>query len=212
MLAILLIVGIISIGIEGKLDLKNIKRQQTYPPGNIPTTMSSAAGDLCNAGCPEGWIPFNRKCYRNVEKKLSQKDAEAECQTEGSHLVSLLSAEEARAAKFLIMDSPFFVTSLSSFTSSSADIWIGLSKSKNGSWFWTDSNKVEFTNFPSGASSSSESCSQITNGASAVWQPIDSEEERTRGNVRQLVSVQTKCSSSDDSARLVADTLPNWAR
>ena len=47
------------------------------------------------ASCPEGWQRFEGSCYQfTVEPALQWTDAEAQCVSQGGHLVSITSQAE----------------------------------------------------------------------------------------------------------------------
>ncbi|EGT35907.1 hypothetical protein CAEBREN_28656 [Caenorhabditis brenneri] len=123
----------------------------------------------CNVGCQDGWVPYSGNCYKKMFNVLTQSTAEQECLNLGSHLASFETTEEATAIRSLVLIAPLFSTNLLSYSSTSQDSWIGLSKTSNGAWKWTDSSEVEFTNLPDGTSVTGASC--VSMNISGVWQP-----------------------------------------
>ncbi|CAI5450075.1 unnamed protein product [Caenorhabditis angaria] len=162
------------------LNLNNIKRFQTVASDTVSTVAQTTVPLTtvplttvplnCNAGCLTGWIPYSGNCYKKFEATVTQSEAEGYCSVYGAHLASIESGLEATAVKYLILESPFNVASgnLAGFLSSSQNAWIGLSKTANGAWSWTDSSEVLYTNLPSGESTTGASCATV-NGT--LWQP-----------------------------------------
>ncbi|CAJ85784.2 C-type lectin domain-containing protein [Caenorhabditis elegans] len=155
---------------SAKLDLGSIKKQQTYPSGT-GTTISTSVSTVepCNVGCQNGWVPYGGNCYRKMVDVLTQESAEQECVELGAHLASFETTDEATSVKNLVLSSPLFSDDLLSFTSSSQETWIGLSKTNNGAWKWVNSSDVDFTNLPDGTTVNGASC--VSMNISGIWQP-----------------------------------------
>uniref|UniRef100_A0A1I7TP53 C-type lectin domain-containing protein n=1 Tax=Caenorhabditis tropicalis TaxID=1561998 RepID=A0A1I7TP53_9PELO len=174
-----LILPILPLSISAQLDLNSIKKQQTYPsvtattvafPSTTTSTISTTVG-RCNIGCQDGWIPYGGNCYTKIDETLAQSTAEQECIDLGGHLASLESVEESNAIRSLVLAAPLFSGDLLSFTSSSENSWIGLSKESDGSWKWSDSSDFGYTNLPNESSISGESC--VSMNISGTWQSND---------------------------------------
>ncbi|EFP10708.1 hypothetical protein GCK72_020559 [Caenorhabditis remanei] len=158
--------------ISAQLDLNSIKKQQTYPATG-PTTISTSAASTVGpcVGCQYGWVPYGGSCYKKMLDVLTQSTAEQECITLGAHLASFETNDKATAIKNLVLSAPLFSTDLFSYSSSSQESWIGLSKTSNGAWKWTDASEVEFANLPTGTSVTGASC--VSMNTSGVWKPND---------------------------------------
>ncbi|UMM36859.1 hypothetical protein L5515_008834 [Caenorhabditis briggsae] len=155
---------------SAQLDLSAIKKQATTPSGPTVSTAVAATTTVgpCNVGCQHSWIPYNGNCYKKMLDVLTQSTAEEECVSLGAHLASFETPEEATAIKNLVLFAPLFSDDLQTFWSSSQESWIGLSKTSNGAWKWSDSTEVDFTNLPDGTSVSEASC--VSMNISGVWQ------------------------------------------
>ncbi|CAP30698.1 Protein CBG11562 [Caenorhabditis briggsae] len=128
---------------SAQLDLSAIKKQATTPSGpTVSTAVATTTTKMLDV--------------------LTQSTAEEECVSLGAHLASFETPEEATAIKNLVLFAPLFSDDLQTFWSSSQESWIGLSKTSNGAWKWSDSTEVDFTNLPDGTSVSEASCVSVS--------------------------------------------------
>ncbi|XP_059828140.1 macrophage mannose receptor 1 [Hypanus sabinus] len=111
-------------------------------------TTQAPTEDSSSGGCPTGWKPFGKKCFKFYgkieEERLSWSAARDVCINDGGNLASIQSAKEQA----------FITLSLNGFP---LDVWIGLNDiNQEGRYLWTEGKGVSYTNwakgFPTGQS------------------------------------------------------------
>ena len=87
---------------------------------------------ILSENCSPGWKIFDGNCYKLSKTNLTWAEAEQECKSEGSHLVSIESKEEDG-----------FVRNLGG-----KRFWIGGNDlAGEGTWVWADSSPLTYDNF-----------------------------------------------------------------
>lgn len=97
---------------------------------------------VVKGGCPEGWLPFESKCYgifgKNLEEHVDWFVARNQCKSFEGNLASIMSAKEQA---FLILN----------LREMDVDTWIGLNdRGHSYRFLWTDGEPVYYTNWYKG--------------------------------------------------------------
>ncbi|XP_024917706.1 macrophage mannose receptor 1 isoform X1 [Cynoglossus semilaevis] len=101
------------------------KSNSTGPPPPTPTS------------CPPDYVPWYQNCYKLVHEPTPWDAAQAACKQEGGNLVSIdLSYDQA------------FVSIV--VQQAKSDVWIGLRRKDDGSYYWSDGWPVFFTQWGPG--------------------------------------------------------------
>ncbi|XP_033947522.1 asialoglycoprotein receptor-like 1 isoform X3 [Pseudochaenichthys georgianus] len=101
-----------------KLNLKRIIN------GGAPLSPNSGA-------CREGWVSYERICYKISTNSLTWSKAEDQCRAQEGHLVVLNTAEE--------------LDYISKVVEIRYNYWIGLVERENeGHWSWVDGTDINF--------------------------------------------------------------------
>jgi lectin-like protein len=126
------------------------------PGGGAPDASAAtpdafvAALDVAPAGCPVAYAAsFGTHKYRLTDKDYGWADAQAQCQTDGGHLIKIETREE----------DDFLVNAINA--ADHAFVWIGLSDpASNDTYRWTDGSQLgTFQHFSFGIiPSSSDNC------------------------------------------------------
>ncbi|BFZ17100.1 hypothetical protein BsWGS_20139 [Bradybaena similaris] len=99
----------------------------------ILSQLSGTIADLQSYGCDIGWTDFENHCYKIQTGDLTADNAKLGCQSLGSSLSSIWSAEE-RA----------FIVSLWQFpTSDVGFLWFGMRGNSAGDWLFDDQSSVK---------------------------------------------------------------------
>lgn len=124
----------------GNCDAKYFSICEKYQGGVIPTDPPQAPGRCPDSGTgnQRTWIPFRSHCYTIITAKASWHGAFMHCARLGSTLVSI---EDLTEMKFLLEHTEVL---------GEADYWLGLFKTLDGQWKWTDQTAVEYVNWKSG--------------------------------------------------------------
>ncbi|XP_061438618.1 C-type lectin LmsL-like isoform X2 [Rhineura floridana] len=93
--------------------------------------------------CPRDWLFYEGNCYGYFSDKKCWKEAEEECQKQGSHLASILSKQECcHLRRYLSKFLP------------DGDVWIGLHNPqkdpRSTSWQWSDGLVFDHTEWSPG--------------------------------------------------------------
>ncbi|XP_060135749.1 C-type lectin BpLec-like [Zootoca vivipara] len=93
--------------------------------------------------CPTDWLFYEGSCYGYFSDRKCWREAEEECQQQGSHLASILTKKECcRLRRYLSRFRP------------DGDVWIGLHNLAkapgNGSWQWSDGLIADHTQWSTG--------------------------------------------------------------
>ncbi|CAJ0952969.1 unnamed protein product, partial [Mesorhabditis belari] len=113
----------------------------------------------------DGWSYFEKTAswYKVVDQEMTFDEAEADCTSRKSHLVSIHSQEEND-----------FVWKLAKNVHSCAGFWIGLKRDpkKGNALEWTDGSSVDFTNWMVGEpDSNTHAALWSNNGEWVVYSP-----------------------------------------
>ncbi|XP_077791742.1 C-type lectin BpLec-like [Podarcis muralis] len=111
-----------------------------------PNPLSKAAEDSIegpSSPCPTDWLFYEGSCYGYFSDRKCWKEAEEECQQQGSHLASILTKKECcRLRRYLSRFRP------------DGDVWIGLhnlAKTPGStSWQWSDGLIADHTQWSTG--------------------------------------------------------------
>ncbi|KAM8825334.1 C-type mannose receptor 2 [Synchiropus picturatus] len=104
--------------------------------GTIPPTPSSPHPP---AGCPDGWSPYQHKCFRVFDQphRSTWSAAKLKCETHGGVLATVSNHVEQA-----------FVTTL--LTNISGDLWVSLTSDSKGHFRWSQSRLLSYTNWAPG--------------------------------------------------------------
>ncbi|KAI8499378.1 hypothetical protein Bbelb_231420 [Branchiostoma belcheri] len=100
-------------------------------------------GQNCQQGrrCQNGWIEYNKHCYKLMRDKVKWSTANSRCKQHGANLASVQSREENDFIAMLITNAPKgTVRHL---------VWFGLCRGKGG-FSWTDGSDLTYTNWAPG--------------------------------------------------------------
>ncbi|XP_053537563.1 lactose-binding lectin l-2-like isoform X1 [Ictalurus punctatus] len=90
----------------------------------------------CSTCCPNGWVRYERRCYKYQATYMDWASAEKHCLDLNAHLVSIHSENEHQWVKALIR----------THDPRENPTWIGLiSCQKRNNFFWSDGTKLTFT-------------------------------------------------------------------
>ncbi|XP_073910034.1 C-type lectin domain family 17, member A [Castor canadensis] len=117
--------------VTGMAGLAGLKMDIDHVRANVNQSLVELRGllDCSRVTCPDGWVPFEGKCYYFSSNTKSWDDARSFCQESYSHLVIIDSFAEHN-----------FVTK----THGSPRVyWLGLNdKEREGDWRWLDGSPV----------------------------------------------------------------------
>ncbi|XP_066483946.1 macrophage mannose receptor 1 [Tiliqua scincoides] len=124
----------------GSCDVKYFFVCEKYHGGVIPTEPPQAPGRCPDSGRgnQRTWIPFRSHCYSINTARTSWQKALLHCTRLGG---SLLSIEDLTEMKFLLEHTELL---------GEATYWIGLYRTVDGQWKWTDQTAVDYVNWKSG--------------------------------------------------------------
>ncbi|XP_065145804.1 galactose-specific lectin nattectin-like [Paramisgurnus dabryanus] len=110
--------------------------------------------------CPQGWTPFDVKCYKFFRNFVDWARAEKNCQSVGANLASVRGTEENN-----------FLLSLLSYPDTR--VWIGGHDGEiEGQWLWSDGSQFHFTNWCPGEPNNNdvnEHCLEINFSNTRCW-------------------------------------------
>ncbi|XP_074840348.1 dromaiocalcin-1-like [Carettochelys insculpta] len=120
---------------------------------NLPGPVEPAAPSAASQGprakpCQKGWMHLLDGCYRYFCTERTWEDAENECKSkgEGTHLVSIHSAEENSMLACYVKQKKI-----------DKHVWIGLSDTaQNNQWKWADASPNNYTAWDQGQPDSPE--------------------------------------------------------
>ena len=112
--------------------MRCITSEKNYAAGNNSRSGKDCTSD-CLTSCPDGWEPFEGKCYLWVtNRKSTWTNAETFCKEVGGHLASITNAE---VNKYM----------LDRVGQNKIKVWIGANDRKTeGTWEWTDCSPFTF--------------------------------------------------------------------
>uniref|UniRef100_A0A914YMU4 Uncharacterized protein n=1 Tax=Panagrolaimus superbus TaxID=310955 RepID=A0A914YMU4_9BILA len=114
--------------------------------------------------CDNGWhwLQSKKTCISIQDTPLNWSDAESQCVTLGTHLISIDNAFEEDAAKNVMQQ-----------YGTCDYYWIGAKRGADGNFSWSDKNQFSYSNFgPGGDNNPRENCTDI-NERSTFWRTLD---------------------------------------
>ncbi|MCJ8731251.1 hypothetical protein PDJAM_G00197360, partial [Pangasius djambal] len=105
--------------------------------------------------CPDGWVKFDRRCFKYEATSMDWASAEKYCLNLGANLISIHSEDEYQWFKsFVLAADP-----------KNNPTWIGLyTCQKVDHWYWSDGTKLIFTKWsPSQPDLSATECCVLWN-------------------------------------------------
>merc|ERR1712212_1292634 len=122
----------------------------------LPLALLAAVNAAVCSPCPDTWIEYTDYCYfvSNFTVEWSSVPAVCHLISPGSQPVSIHSLSENAAVTTML---------------NGRSAWIGLSRTDNESWRWTDSSSVNFTLWDNGQPSESANCGAIGNSETGLW-------------------------------------------
>ncbi|KAE9552371.1 hypothetical protein FO519_004416 [Halicephalobus sp. NKZ332] len=100
----------------------------------------AARGLSCDDGW--SWAPFRKQCIRVQDTKMTEADAEKDCQQYGGHLVSIENIFEENE-----------ILNITQIVGHCSYYWLGAKKSGNSNYSWTDQRPFGYSNFGPGVDS-----------------------------------------------------------
>ncbi|XP_066537164.1 macrophage mannose receptor 1-like [Hoplias malabaricus] len=102
--------------------------------GTVPVNSTAAPTEPPQGGCHEGWVRFQKKCYRIQTDKQTWFKARSYCKDFGGNLASITNKLQQAFLTLKIIED-------------TQDFWIGFSNLASGRYKWTDGSPVGFRNF-----------------------------------------------------------------